>query len=663
MAYVGTLAINVVANTGQFRSGLRGASRDVSVFTGTVNKSMRALTPFSSMFGMGVGLGATAGLVSMGKAANDFAGEMNRSLAIMTDVGPKMRREMELTAHSVAYNTQYSAKQAAQAYFYLASAGMDAKASLAALPAVSRFAQAGNFDLATATDLATDAQSALGLKSADATENLKNLTRVTDVLVKANTTANASVQQFSESITNKAGVASRMYGISLEETTAVLAAFADQGIKAAEAGTKYSIVLRDLTTKAITNKAAFEKLGLATFEYGEFRRWADIIGDLESLFRGLNDEKRKAALLGAGFTDKSVAGLQALIGKSDDIRRFYEEYKKAGGTTKDVSDKVLTDFDKAWNKVTASMTVASTSGFAPVLEHLADLIESTDRFTSRVGRMNASMDKWVTRGQSVVQVWKALVWTQKLMPLHDIAHPFSKFFPESDSKGVVQSAVASMAAQSRARRAAALNADRMDLPGPSGEWKAEQQALKDTAEENEQRWKKEADALLKDRMNVGRFGKAQYEDSRMRWAMQEGAKAGDAWVQQQRDGKHIIEQMRTPLERYKAQLTDINKLLKAGAIDAITAGRAGLAARADYRQATEPAQPDTGPTFSPAMLRGSLEAYQATIRAASPDRMRDPADETAEATKKSAVELARLVRLGQGIVRKQTKPGTVETAP
>jgi hypothetical protein len=201
----------------------------------------------------------------------------------------------------------------------------------------------------------------------------------------------------------------------------------------------------------------------------------------------------------------------------------------------------------------------------------------------------------------------------------------------------------------------------MDLPGPSGEWKAEQQALKDIAKENEQRWKKEADVLLKHRMNVGRFGKAQYEDSRMRWAMQEGAKAGDVWIQQQRDGKRIIEQMRTPLERYKAQLTDINKLLKARAIDAITAARAGLAARADYRQATEPAQP--APTFSPAMLRGSLEAYQATIRAASPDRMRDPADETAEATKKSAEELARLVRLGQELVRKQTKPGTVETAP
>ena len=139
MAYVGTLAINVVANTGRFRSGLRTASRDVTMFTGTINKSMRAMTPFSSMFGMGLTFGATAGLIKMGRAANDFEGAMNKSLAIMQDVGPKMRAEMERTAESVAYNTEFSAKQAGKAYFYLASAGMNAKQSLAALQQVAYF--------------------------------------------------------------------------------------------------------------------------------------------------------------------------------------------------------------------------------------------------------------------------------------------------------------------------------------------------------------------------------------------------------------------------------------------------------------------------------------------------------------------------------------------
>ena len=141
---------------------------------------------------------------------------------------------MKKPAKSVSKTTTYSAKQAAEAYYFLASAGMSAATSMAALPKVAKFAQAGNFDLALATDLVTDAQSALGLSSKDTAKSIEGLTRVSDVLVKANTLANASVQQFSESLTNKAGAALRLVGKDVEEGVAVLAAFADQGLKGSE---------------------------------------------------------------------------------------------------------------------------------------------------------------------------------------------------------------------------------------------------------------------------------------------------------------------------------------------------------------------------------------------------------------------------------------------
>src|SRR6056297_3127858 len=111
------------------------------------------------------------------------------------------------------------------------------------MPQVAKFAQAGMFDMATATDIATDAQSALGLTSEDAAENLDNLTRVTDVFVKANTLANTSVQQISEALTNKAGAALRVVNKDVEEGAAVLALFADQGVKGADAGEKLNVVL------------------------------------------------------------------------------------------------------------------------------------------------------------------------------------------------------------------------------------------------------------------------------------------------------------------------------------------------------------------------------------------------------------------------------------
>jgi len=189
-----------------------------------------------------------------------FDGALVKSQAIMGDLTKAMEDDMADAARAVAKATTFSAEQAAESFFFLASAGLDAKSSIAALPSVAAFAQAGMFDMARATDLLTDAQSALGLTiKNDAVANMENMVKISDVLVRANTLANASVEQFSTALTTKAGAALKALGKDVEEGVAVLAAFADQGIKGELAGTQLGIVLRDLTTKAITNKVHLPK--------------------------------------------------------------------------------------------------------------------------------------------------------------------------------------------------------------------------------------------------------------------------------------------------------------------------------------------------------------------------------------------------------------------
>lgn len=277
------------------------------------------------------------------KAFASFDAQMTKSIAIMGHVSDKMRTEMSDAAREVAKTTTFSADQAAESYFFLASAGLDASASIAAMPKVAAFAQAGMFDMALATDLLTDAQSALGLTIRDdAVKNMENMVRVSDVLVKANTLANASVEQFSTALTTKAGASLRALGKDVEEGVAVLAAFADQGIKGEIAGTQLSIVLRDLTTKAIDNKAAFKKFGVEVFDAnGEMNNMADIIGDLEGALEGMSDETAKATLLQMGFSDKSLASLMALMGTSEAIREYEQSLRDAGGTTDEVANNQL----------------------------------------------------------------------------------------------------------------------------------------------------------------------------------------------------------------------------------------------------------------------------------------------------------------------------------
>ena len=193
----------------------------------------------------------------------------------------------------------------------------------------------------------TDAQSALGLSSDVTSEHIENLVGISDLLVKANTVVNASFQQFSESLTNRGGAAIKGLNKDVTEGVAVLAAFADQGVKGAEAGTKLDIVWRDLQKAAIKNKSAFADAGVAVFDSsGKMRHTADIIQDLENHLGSMSDEQRRAELMTLGFTDKSVAATTALLGTSNAIREYEKELKNAAGTTEEVAQKQLQSFSQ-----------------------------------------------------------------------------------------------------------------------------------------------------------------------------------------------------------------------------------------------------------------------------------------------------------------------------
>ncbi len=316
----------------QISSRMKNAGKKLTAIGSTLTK--RLTLPI---------IGAAAGIIKFGA---DFDKSMTESLAIMGDVTDEMRTRLERAARDVAKTTKFSAKEAADSYFFLASAGLDAAQSIEALPKVAQFAQAGAFDMALATDLLTDAQSALGLTIRDdVIKNMENMIKVSDVLVKANTLANATVQQFSEALTTRAGASLRAVNKDVEEGVAVLAAFADRGIKGALAGTQLAIVMRDLQTKAIDSKEEFKKLGVSVFDSsGEMNNMADIFEDLEHATKGMSDEQRKATFIQLGFSDRSQTVLDTVLGTSKEIRKYEEQLRSAGGITEEVANKQLQTF-------------------------------------------------------------------------------------------------------------------------------------------------------------------------------------------------------------------------------------------------------------------------------------------------------------------------------
>ena len=405
MAKLGNAIVFVGVDITGLNRGLGEAQKNFKRHVGNLQGLSRTIG--KSMLGASAAI--AGGLGAAVKAASNFDLAMTESTSIMTGLSDELKASMESTARSLAKESKFGADELAKAYYHLASSGLDAKQSIAALPQVAAFATAGAFDLETATALLTDAQSALGMKFADAGKNLQEMTRLSDVLTQANNAASGSVQDFSEALTNKAAAALRMVNKDAEEGVAVLMSFADQGIKGSEAGSALGIVMRDLQTKFLntseggmekarekltqvstqlkiaeqkyremtksgktatstimaqsvkiqdlrekyatlkegleTTGGAIKQFGVAVYDdQGNMRNMGDIIGDLEKALAGMSDEQKKATLLAMGFSDKSVAFTQVLIGTSAKIKEYEASLRGAGGATKEVAEKQMQAF-------------------------------------------------------------------------------------------------------------------------------------------------------------------------------------------------------------------------------------------------------------------------------------------------------------------------------
>lgn len=347
-----TLTVSLVAKSELFKRGLNDASKSLRGFkagmgrftAGIVSATAVAAKTIASVLA-GITASITATIAAVTKIGSDFETSINKSFAIMGDLSEKNKQAMTRAALETSKVVTFTASEIAEGYFFLASAGLDAQQSIQALPQVAKFAQAGMFDLSTATTLAADAQSALGLKSADAEQNLKNLTRVTDVLIKANTIANANAQQFSEALTSKAGAALRFANKTIEEGVAVLAAFADQGVKGTLAGERLAIMLQQLPRVAQANADAFRWYNISIFDaQGNMRNFADIAKNFETSLAGVSVEQRNAIFAQLGLTEVLASGVAQLMGASEAIANYEQQLGQAAGFTEDVAAKQLNTF-------------------------------------------------------------------------------------------------------------------------------------------------------------------------------------------------------------------------------------------------------------------------------------------------------------------------------
>lgn len=214
--------------------------------------------------------------------------------------------ELRDFAQDMGATTTFSATQAAEALNYMALAGYDADQAMEALPNVLNLAAAGGMELATASDMITDAQTALGL-------SMEESARMVDQMAKTSTKTNTSVSQLGEAILTVGGTAKFMKG-GTQEINQALGVLADNSIKGAEGGTKLRNIILSLSTP--TEKAAkkLDELGASIFDAsGNMRSFSEIFPEMQQALSRLTDQQQIEAL-GEIFNSRDIAAAQALLG-------------------------------------------------------------------------------------------------------------------------------------------------------------------------------------------------------------------------------------------------------------------------------------------------------------------------------------------------------------
>ena len=284
-------------------------------------------------------------------------------------------------AKEMGETTKFSASQAGEALNYLALAGYDAEKAVSALPTVLNVAAAGGMELASASDMITDAMSALGLETSQMAD-------FADKLAVTSQKSNTSVSQLGEAILTVGGTAKNLAG-GVTEMNTVLGILADNGIKGAEGGTALRNVILSLTAPTSTAAEAIDSLGLSVFDNeGKMRSLQDIIYDLNDALGTMTDAEKSQALSDI-FNKVDLKSVNALLGTS--AERFDELSGYIDSCSGAAADMAATMDDNLKGDLTIMQSALEGLGIAAYEKFQSPMRSAVQSVTADIGTLSHSI--------------------------------------------------------------------------------------------------------------------------------------------------------------------------------------------------------------------------------------------------------------------------------
>lgn len=238
---------------------------------------------------------------------SSFEAAMSEVSAISGASGSDLEALTE-KAKEMGSSTKFSATEAAEAMNYMAMAGWKTNDMLNGIEGIMNLAAASGEDLATTSDIVTDALTGFGLTAADGGH-------FADILAQASSNANTNVSMMGETFKYVAPVAGAL-GYSAEDASVAIGLMANSGIKASSAGTALRTLLTNLAKPTDNMAAAMDDLGISlTDTNGEMKPLNELMGDLRTSFSGLTEEQ-KASYAATLAGKEGMSGLLAIVNAS-----------------------------------------------------------------------------------------------------------------------------------------------------------------------------------------------------------------------------------------------------------------------------------------------------------------------------------------------------------
>ena len=230
-------------------------------------------------------------VIGLGTAAVKTAADFDTSMSKVAAVSGASAEELELLrakAREMGASTKFSASEAADAMNYMAMAGWKTADMLDGIEGIMALAAASGEDLATTSDIVTDALTAFGLTASDSAH-------FADILAAASSNANTNVGMMGETFKYCAPVAGAL-GYSAEDVAEAIGLMANAGIKSTQAGTAMRTMMTKLQGELELSGAAFGDVKIATANAdGSMRELGDILGDLRVYFSQMTESEAAAA--------------------------------------------------------------------------------------------------------------------------------------------------------------------------------------------------------------------------------------------------------------------------------------------------------------------------------------------------------------------------------